>query len=274
MPNYPCSDHAGNSGDGVSDRPRDWLEALRHCRLTQAPCVLVTLIDAAGPRGAGVKMTVTADAIGGTIGGGGLEHWAMQQARSLLASAAGLTIADYRPDRDEHCGGAARVLFEPIRPAAWSIVVCGAGHVGQALIHVLAPLPCRITWIDPRAALLPRQPPANVQTVASGNPVETIAQAPAASDYLLMSPSHQQDFELCAAILRRGDYRYLGMIGSQRKRQQCADYLRGQGFAPADWERLRCPLGLQTIRSREPAAIAIAIGAELLEFRDAGTAAR
>ncbi len=258
----------------MSDRHQDWLETLHRCRQDQQPCVLVTLLAGAGPRAAGVKMTVTAEGSAGTIGGGGLEHWATQQARTLLAGAAPLTVIEFQPDpQDAHCGDHARVLFEPFRPATWSIVLCGAGHVGQALAHVLAPLPCRITWLDQRPELLPTQPPGNIRTLLTSDPARAIPQVPQGSDYLLMSPSHQQDFELCAAILRRGDYRYLGMIGSRHKRQQCEAYLRKRGFIPADWERLQCPMGLGTIHSREPAAIAIAIAAELLEFHDAGTKA-
>lgn len=259
-----------------NELPGTWLEALQHCQLAQRPCVLVTVLAAGGPRGAGVKMTVTAAASAGTIGGGSLEHWAIQRARALLAAGdRELRVADYRPEAgDAHCGTSAQVLFEPFMTARWSIVLCGAGHVGQALVRVLAPLPCRILWADQRTALLPVEPPANVRTLVAEEPAAIIAAAPAASDYLLMSPGHRQDFELCAAILRRGDYRYLGMLGSARKRAQCETYLRDQGFGPQDWQALRCPLGLATIHAREPAAIAIAIAAELLEFHDAGPAAR
>ena len=56
-------------------------------QLTQAPAVLVTVLDARGsvPRGRGTRMLVLADGFAATIGGGHLEYQAIAHARRLLA---------------------------------------------------------------------------------------------------------------------------------------------------------------------------------------------
>ena len=45
------------------------------------------------------------------------------------------------------------------------IALFGAGHVGKALIKLLADLPCRVSWIDPRPEALPANLPPNVAPV-------------------------------------------------------------------------------------------------------------
>ena len=42
--------------------------------------------------------------------------------------------------------------------------------------------------------------------------------APAGAAYFVMTYSHGLDFEICEAVLRRGDFAYLGLIGSRSKR--------------------------------------------------------
>ena len=83
-----------------------------------------------------------------------------------------------------------------------------------------------------------------------------------------MTHSHALDLALVAAILRRGDYAYCGLIGSQTKRQRFEKRLREAGLDEAALRRLVCPIGVGGIRSKLPQAIAIATAAELLKLRE------
>jgi xanthine dehydrogenase accessory factor len=69
-------------------------------------------------------------------------------------------------------------------------------------------------------------------------------------------------------VLRRDDFAYLGLIGSATKRARFARRLRDAGIGPSQLERLTCPIGLPGIRSKEPAAIAASVAADLLVRRD------
>ncbi|MDF2642959.1 MAG: molybdenum cofactor sulfurylase, partial [Pseudomonas sp.] len=133
----------------------DWISALAELQARDEPCVLVTIIEERGstPRNAGSKMVVSAERIYDTIGGGHLEYKAMDIARQMLTDAQ----TDTRLERftlgaslGQCCGGVNVLLFEPMgRPQA-QIAVFGAGHVGRALVPLLAALPCRVRWIDSR----------------------------------------------------------------------------------------------------------------------------
>jgi xanthine dehydrogenase accessory factor len=94
----------------------DWT---RHAReaLQQGPAALVTILATEGsaPRGPGARMVVTEAGLSGTIGGGALEHQAMEQARAILGHKPGSwRIQDYPlgPLLGQCCGGRVRLLVE------------------------------------------------------------------------------------------------------------------------------------------------------------------
>ena len=79
-----------------------------------------------------------------------------------------------------------------------------------------------------------------------------------------MTHSHPLDLDICARVLERGDFAFLGLIGSETKRARFASRLRAIGIPPHMLSRLVCPIGIPGIVSKEPAAIAAAVAAQLL----------
>lgn len=156
-------------------------------------------------------------------------------------------------------------LFERIDEAARSLWIYGAGHVGQALIHALAGLPFRVTWIDSRAELLPASLPDNVSACHSPAPVDTVRDAPAGARFLVLTHDHALDYALCRAILERGDFAWLGLIGSSSKSARFRSRLARDQVATDLIQRLVCPIGVAGIDSKLPAAIAIGVVAQLLQ---------
>jgi len=150
----------------------------------------------------------------------------------------------------------------------FNIVVFGNGHVGRALVQVLATLPCAITWIDQREHDFPMVIPANTTVIACDKPEDEVIDAPPGSWFVVMTHSHALDFELSARILARDDFAYFGLIGSASKRAQFEKRLAARGSTSAAMARITCPIGIDAIRSKEPGAIAIAVAAELLQRRE------
>ncbi len=240
-----------------------WLDALDALRRQPAPSVLVTLIEADRDG----KMLVTACGHHGTLGGGTPEVNAIEAAREVLRSAA--SDAGWRP-RVRPLGAAAaepKLLFEPMRTSELEIHLFGAGHVGKALVSVLAGLPCRVTWIDGRAEQFPEPVPANVSIVVSDAPQYEVDAAGADAAYLVMTHSHGLDQTICEAILRRGDFGYFGLIGSRTKRRQFEKRLRNKGIPAETLQRMVCPIGIAGIPGKHPAEIAIAVAAQILQWR-------
>jgi xanthine dehydrogenase accessory factor len=159
------------------------------------------------------------------------------------------------------------LLIEPIPAVDFCIDIYGAGHVGKALVQVLSSLPCQIRWIDSRAEQFPDAIPANVAVIISDTPELEADDAPAGSYILVMSHSHPLDQAICERFLRRGAYRYLGLIGSASKKRKFQQRLRRAGIDDEQWATLTCPIGIDGIDGKQPAEIAIAVAAELLRLR-------
>jgi xanthine dehydrogenase accessory factor len=246
-----------------------WISALADLQQQGEACVLVTIIEERGstPRNAGSKMVVTAERIFETIGGGHLEYKAMELAREMLASRS----QDTRLERfslgaslGQCCGGATVLLFEPMGQPQAQIAVFGAGHVGRALVPLLASLPCKVRWIDSRENEFPEHIPAGVMRIVNDEVVDEVDNMPPGSYYIVMTHNHQLDLELTAAILRRSDFAYFGLIGSKTKRVKFEHRLRERGFADTLMARMRCPMGLAEVKGKLPVEIAVSIAGEVI----------
>jgi len=151
-----------------------------------------------------------------------------------------------------------------------ALYLFGAGHVGQALVRCLDGLPFTVQWIDSRPAVFPVGLPARVRAIETAVPVAIATEANADSLFLIMTHSHQLDFDILHAIMRRGDARYVGLIGSATKRARFERRLLARGVAAAHVEQLVCPIGLADIGGKSPAEIAVATAAQLLSVRHRG----
>lgn len=255
-----------------------WLAAAR-------PAILVEVTEALGsaPREAGTRMLVAADALAGTIGGGHLELKAIELARRMLA---GAEVVPQRvhyplgPALGQCCGGAVTLAFEPLgaealttwptEPPLLHLQLYGAGHVGRAIVQALAPLNLRIDWIDEREDEFARHT-APIAGLADIRPVcvdaveAEVALAPPGACYLVLTHEHDLDLRICEAILKRGDFAYLGLIGSKTKRQRFVHRFEQRGIPAAVIERITCPIGVPGIPGKQPEHIAVAVAAQLLQ---------
>ncbi len=250
-----------------------WLQAGR-------PAVVVEVAAARGsvPREAGTRMLVAAGEVQGTIGGGHLELRAIADARALLQ---GRDIPRRQhvalgPSLGQCCGGALDLQFTPLADAqahTWpmpaprfTLQLYGAGHVGRAIVRLLATLPCQVQWIDERESEFPADPlPTNIQYVCVEPVQAEVAKAPPGAFYLVLTHSHDLDLALAQAILARGDFAFFGLIGSKTKRARFERRLIERGFDATTVSRMVCPIGLPGITGKAPEVIAVAVVAQLLQ---------
>lgn len=182
--------------------------------------------------------------------------------------------------------------YEQFDPQLTPLWLFGAGHVGRALVNVLAPLPFHVTWVDSRenawemgsraiaAGAAPGMtgpgvtPGAAIEAMARGpitlhspQPQDEVPDMPAGAWALVMTHSHDEDLAICEALLAHGGFAWAGVIGSQPKTRRFRQLL-ARKFAPELVARLTMPIGIGGIASKEPAAIAVAVAAQLLQLRE------
>jgi xanthine dehydrogenase accessory factor len=232
-------------------------------------CVIEVLeTRGSAPRDAGTRMWVNATGARGTIGGGNLEYTALKIAREMLLSGEALRERRFAlgDSLGQCCGGAVTLRFTLSNEAQadeplFDVVLFGAGHVGKEVARILERLPCRLTWVDPRPEVFPAS--VNAKVVIEEEPAWMVDEAPAGAYYLVMTHSHALDLEIVERALKRNDFAFLGLIGSETKAAKFRLRLRQKNI-PA--ERLVCPIGLVKA-GKHPAAVAVSAVAQLLERR-------
>ena len=237
------------------------------------PFCVVTVVDTLGsaPADRGAKMLVTSGGLrAGTVGGGKVEARALLEARRMLESGASepmFTNWNLQTDLKMTCGGVVRLFFETYSLARWPIAIFGAGHVAQALVRALLPLPCRLSCLDTRAPWieqLPDDPKLNrVLTSDLAGQIETLSDN---AFVVLMTMGHATDLPVLRVALKR-PFPYIGVIGSKTKGAAMRKTLAEEGFSEAECARFFCPLGLP-IGTNHVGEIAISIAAQLLMERD------
>ncbi|MFP5478423.1 MAG: xanthine dehydrogenase accessory protein XdhC [Alphaproteobacteria bacterium] len=154
-------------------------------------------------------------------------------------------------------------LMEPVAEAERQVWVWGAGHVGRALVNVLAPLPgIAVTWVDVSAERFPERVPEGVTVVPASDPAMVADHASVDAEHLVLTFSHALDLELCHRLLLRG-FRSCGLIGSATKWARFRSRLRALGHGAEAVSRIRCPIGDPAL-GKHPQAIAIGVVAEML----------
>ncbi len=235
--------------------------------------VLCTIIRSQGstPRHAGSKMLVNSDgSIIGSVGGGELESRTISAALEVMEmeKPGWLEFNLNEPAQGDPgvCGGQVEIYMEPIKPKP-TLVVVGAGHVGQAVAHLAHWLDFRIIVSDDRPELC------NPEAVPDAEefypvPLEEL------TDKLKITPwtyvvmtTRSVDVDVPGLpSLLNSPAAYIGVIGSQRRWETTRKQLKAAGVSAEKIKRVRSPMGIK-IQAETPEEIAVSILAEIIQIR-------
>ncbi len=169
--------------------------------------------------------------------------------------------------------GDARLLFEISRPPL-ELIICGGGHVGQAVAKAGALLDFKITVIDDRPEFSSREkfPDPRVRLI-TGDFTEALRtlKVTQASHVVIVTRGHRHD-EICLREVIEKSARYIGMIGSRRRATTIREHMRREGVGAEHLRRVHSPIGLD-IGAITPEEIALAILAEITLARRGGSGA-
>ena len=249
----------------------------------KAIVVEITQAKGSAPREAGTRMLVSTTEAIGTIGGGHLELKAVERARATLNNGDTTPHTEHfplGPALGQCCGGAVTLGYHaldattlarwPSTAPLFHLQLYGAGHVGRAIASLLTTLDVEVDWIDEREAEFPATTlgtpwPAHVRQVCVDAVEAEVRLAPPGASYLVLTHDHDLDLRITEAVLRRGDFAYLGLIGSKTKRQRFVHRFEQRGIAANTVARMTCPIGVEGVDGKEPEIIAASVLAQLLQ---------
>lgn len=162
----------------------------------------------------------------------------------------------------------AEVFLEPLQPRP-TLLIAGAGHVGQALCHLGSWLDFDIAIVDDRAdfASADRLPEADkiiigdIATELRNYPITPLTYV------VIVTRGHQHDESALHSVVE-SDAGYIGLIGSRRKIKLIFDDLLEFGISKENLQRVYAPVGLN-INSKTVPEIAVSIASQLIQIRNA-----
>ena len=170
------------------------------------------------------------------------------------------------PDRGDPgvCGGRVEIYMEPITPKP-TLVVIGAGHVGQAVAHLAHWLGFRVVVSDDRPEFCdPEVIPEADEFFPC--PLEELSDKftiTRSTFMVLTTRSVDIDVPGLPAILD-SPAAYVGVIGSRRRWETARKQLEESGVQADQLERIQSPMGLD-ISAETPEEIAVSIMAEIIK---------
>lgn len=228
--------------------------------------ILVEIVRVLGsaPRTEGTKMWVSSDSQVGSIGGGQLELLATERARNMIAE--GLresqTSLSLGPVLAQCCGGIVDLVFTAVEEletnleTGFPMVLYGLGHVGSSIATIMATIPHPLLTFDDREEL----------GAAFSDLSSLTGSIPKKAYHLVMTYSHEMDFEICRTLIERNVGGCIGLIGSKSKKARFKSRLNSLGLDPS---RINCPIGVVGILGKEPSVIAVSAVAEFLLWQAA-----
>jgi xanthine dehydrogenase accessory factor len=161
--------------------------------------------------------------------------------------------------------GKFQVLFELIKGRS-RVLVCGGGHVGQAVSLLGSMLGYEMTVVDDRPEFLSQErlPFRGIRSVdCQFSDMAEKIDLRRFESVVIVTRGHQYDEVCLRAVIGLG-LPYVGMIGSKRRVHSIISRLERSGVDRSLLTKVRAPIGLD-IGARSPEEIAIAILAEIIQ---------
>ncbi len=163
-------------------------------------------------------------------------------------------------------------LFTELLPPPPTLLIVGAGHVGEQLAKVAHLIGFQVMIQDDRPEWANDQRYPQAAKIFA-TPIQPAIAHLASHTQLyaaLVTRSYQYDLEALQALLQRHiPCVYLGMIGSKKRVQQVYAAIAQAGISPRMLESIHAPIGLE-IGALTPEEIAVSIAAELIQVRRIG----
>ena len=240
--------------------------------------VLVTVTEKEGnsPTDVGKKMIVTNDEFIGTIGGGAIEHFAIEKAKNVLLDRTSFTEKyllfdkNVQVEKDEvkldmACGGKATLFYEFVGPKEY-VYIFGAGHCGKHIAKLLSEMNYFVSLIDNREELLQEAKKYANYIVNSGFADFFEKYDIKQNAYIVVAtPSHMYDYDVLDKIISKElKISYFGMLCSRKKIHDYLGRVKAK-HGEVKLDNFFAPIGLD-IGGDSPEEVAMSVVSEIQAF--------
>ena len=224
---------------------------------------LATVVCSSDTVPLGAKLLAREGAVTGSFGSEALDAWAREQCQKALAE---------RESRMVRHAEGLEVFFEVVEPTR-TLLVVGAGHIGQALSRLGKFLGFQVAVIDDRPFFANAEHLPEADEIITEDFAQALGRFPIheATYVVLVTRGHEHD-EVSLRQVISSKAAYVGMIGSKRRVRAVLERLRAEGVPEALIKRVHSPIGMD-IGAETPEEIAVSIAAELIMAQRGGTGA-
>ena len=145
--------------------------------------------------------------------------------------------------------------------------IFGCGHCAKALAPLLNTVGFRVTVFDEREEYANRENFPTAENIIAGDYTRLADYISFTEDdyIVIMTSGHSYDLEVQDQVLR-GEFAYVGVIGSRKKTATVNQKLKDRGVPEAAIIRVHTPVGV-SIKAVTPEEIAVSITAEMIHIR-------
>ena len=245
--------------DALTIGGRDHREVFTRAIESGPPVAVTTLLERRGRDLAfsGRAVVDAAGAIAGSLGHGDRDRAAVTEATRQMPHGNARLVA---------IGETHDLLIEPVTGKP-RIVICGGGHVAQAIARQALLLDFDVTILEDRPEFADPARFGGAAHVLGGHIPDTLGSLDLGwSSYIVVATrGHKFDGD-CVLAAVRTQARYIGLLGSRRKAVLIAEMLRTEGVSDERIAAIRTPVGLD-LGGRTPAEIALSVMAQITKER-------
>ena len=258
--------------DGQKDG--DLFASVVDAKLQRRKCVLITVISSDGTLGQD-KNRVLHYSDGQRLGQFSFEGFedrvsaladeVIESEKPTIVDVAGLDFAELKPHK-EGSKPNAELFFDPFVPPPL-LYVFGGGHVGAQIGSLAKNAGFHVVIVDDRPlfASCERHPTVDECVVAEVSDAFNRLQFDEQTYIVAATRGHQHDEEVVECAIRT-NVKYIGMLGSERKKLIMWDLIQKRGGSRQRLDRVYAPIGFN-IGADTPEEIAVSVVAELIEVR-------
>ena len=220
--------------------------------------VLATVISE-GPIQEGMVQKGLISAEGKSIGPLALDQKALQTAQEVMKEKK-VQLIPYQEGR---------LYMEPVFSEP-TLYLFGAGHISRYIAPVAQMVGFQVIVVDDRPEFASREhfPQADDIWVEEFEGVGVKIEPDEQTYMVVVTRGHMYDYTVLKQVLSMKS-RYIGMIGSRRKRDLIYKQLIQDGHTQEELNRIHAPIGL-AINAETPEEIAVSIVAEMIQVRGEG----